>query len=345
MIEIARRHLCERRIAEALECFAQCDFDECAGDVWYCHMLAGDFDAAWRVADRIEQTSPSRVWNGEDFEGRRVLVRCVHGLGDTIQFIRYVRELRRRGAVSVVAQVHPELVDIVSTVPGLDCAITWGPWPPSHMEVEDIEIEVMELPWAFRTPASRVPAPIPYVFVPADLVTRRATRFTAPGCFRAGLIWASSVWDESRTVPLSLLRGTLGAIPGVEFYSLQHGPKHIEACASPWLSYEGEQSSNVLDTAADLMNLDLLIAVDTMAAHLAGALGRPVWLLLKYDADWRWMMGRCDSPWYPAMRLFRQPRPGDWLTPVRSLAAALSEVSRDPYRAASSRNSDLLSPS
>jgi hypothetical protein len=208
-----------------------------------------------------------------------------------------------------------------------------------------MEIEVMELPWALRTSASHVPAPIPYLFVSAGVVARRAPRFTARGGLRAGLIWASSAWDESRSIPLSLLSGTLGAIPGVAFYSLQHGPKHIEACGSPWLSYEGEQSSDVLDTAADLMNVDLLIAVDTMAAHLAGALGRPVWMLLKHEADWRWMTGRCDSPWYPSMRLFRQPRPGDWLTPARSLAAALCELSQNRYRAASSRNSDLLSPS
>jgi hypothetical protein len=339
MIETARGNLRARRIAEALEGFAECDFDECAGDIWYCHMLAGDFDKAWRVADRIEQKSPSRVWDGEDFEGRRVLIRCVHGLGDAIQFIRYAGELRRRGAVSVVAQMHPELVEIVSTAPGLDCAIPWGARPPY-----DTEIEVMELPWAFRTPASSVPAPIPYLFAPAEIVARRAARFSASGELRAGLIWGSSVWDETRSIPLSLLRTALAGMPGVAFYSLQHGPRHVEACANPWLCYGGEQSSDILDTAADLMNLDLLIAVDTMAVHLAGALGRPVWMLLKHDADWRWMTARCDSPWYPAMRLFRQPRPGDWLTPICSLAAALREFSQNRCRAASSRSSDLLSP-
>src|SRR5579883_2088585 len=113
MIELAREHLRARRIAEALRCFANCEFSEAAGDIWYCHMLAGDFESAWRTADEIERSCPSRVWDGERFEGRRVLIRCVHGLGDTIQFIRYARELKRAGAVSVVAQMHPELVELV----------------------------------------------------------------------------------------------------------------------------------------------------------------------------------------------------------------------------------------
>ena len=339
MIELAREHLRARRIAEALRCFEKCEFSEAAGDLWYCHMLAGDFENAWRTADQIERNRPSRVWDGADFNGRRVLIRCVHGLGDTIQFIRYARELKRAGAVSVVAQMHPELVHLISSAPGLDSAITWGPRPEF-----DTEIEVMELPWAFRTPACSVPADVPYLFPPEDLVARRAGRFSEVDGLRAGLIWTSSTWDDTRSVPLDAVESVLAGVPEVvAFYSLQHGPKHIEAAARRWLRYAGEQSSDILDTAADLMNVDLLIAVDTMAAHLAGALGRPVWVLLKHDADWRWMMARCDSPWYPTMRLFRQPQPGDWATPLESMAAELREISRNRYRAASFRTPDLLS--
>jgi hypothetical protein len=337
MIELAREHLRARRIAEALRCFGKCEFSEAAGDLWYCHMLAGDFESGWRTADEIERSRPSRVWDGADFSDRRVLIRCVHGLGDTIQFIRYARELKRAGAVSVVAQMHPELVDLISSAPGLDSAITWGPRPEF-----DTEIEVMELPWAFRTPACNVPADVPYLFPPEDLTARRARRFSEAEGLRAGLVWTSSTWDDTRSVPLDAVESTMAAIPGVTLYSLQHGPKHVEAAERGWLRYAGEQSSDILDSAADLMNLDLLIAVDTMAAHLAGALGRPVWVLLKYDADWRWMLARCDSPWYPTMRLFRQPRQGDWTAPLLSMAASLCEISRNRYRAASSRTPDPL---
>ena len=338
MIELAREHLRARRIAEALHCFERCEFGDAASDIWYCHMLAGDFESAWRTADQIESIWPSRVWDGADFEGRRVLIRCVHGLGDTIQFIRYARELKRAGAVSAVAQMHPELVDLISTAPGLDSAITWGPRPEF-----DTEIEVMELPWAFRTAACGVPADVPYLFPPEELVTRRARRFREGDGVCAGLIWTSSMWDDTRSAPLDAVESALAVIPGIRLYSLQHGPKHVEAAGRGWLHYEGEQSSDILDTAADLMSMDLLIAVDTMAVHLAGALGRPVWVLLKHDADWRWMTGRCDSPWYPTMRLFRQPRPGDWATPLQSIAAELNEISRNRYRAASCRTPDPLS--
>jgi hypothetical protein len=342
MIELAREHLRARRIAEALRCFEKCEFREAASDIWFCHMLAGDFEGAWRTADEIERSWPSRVWNGDGFEGRRVLIRCVHGLGDTIQFIRYARELKRAGAVSVVAQMHPELVELVSTATGLDSAITWGPRPAF-----DTEIEVMELPWAFRTRSSGVPAHVPYLFPGEEPVARRARRFGVQSGddekLRVALIWTSSKWDETRSAPLDAFESALAEVPGVAFCSLQHGPKHIEAAGRGWLRYDGEQSSDILDTAADLMNADLLITVDTMAAHLAGALGRPVWVLLKYEADWRWMTARCDSPWYPTMRLYRQPRPGDWATPLERMAATLAELSRNRYREASFRSPDPLS--
>lgn len=340
MIEIARQYLTDRRIAEALRAFRQCEFDESAGDIWLCHMLAGDFESAWRTADEIERGSPSRVWDGQTFEGKRVLIRCVHGLGDTIQFIRYARELKNAGAVSVVAQMHPELLQVIATAPGLDAAITWGPRPDF-----DTEIEVMELPWAFRTSCAGVPAQTPYLFASPERISARAHRFADSAGLRVALIWNSSSWDDTRSIPLNLLEPALRRVADAMFVSLQHGPAHIQAERRAWLRYEGEQSSAIADTAADLMNADILVTVDTMAAHLAGALGRPVWLLLKHDADWRWMTGRCDSPWYPGMRLFRQPRPGDWKTPIHALAAALDEINRNRCREASFRNPGPLSPS
>jgi hypothetical protein len=276
-------------------------------------MMAGDFEKAWQTGDAIESLRPTRLWNGQPFGGKRVMVRCLHGLGDTIQFIRYAAELKRAGAVSVTAQMHPELVELVSTAPGLDAAIPWGPQPEY-----DLEIEVMELPWAFRTRADTIPANFPYL----SPATERGSRLRA-GHPRIGLIWASSAWDTTRSIPLARIAPVLPFKP----YSLQHGPEHAQAIGRCDIFYAGEQSSDIMQTATDLMNLDLLITVDTMAAHLAGALARPVWVLLRHDADWRWMRDRGDTPWYPTMRLFRQPEPGDWDTPIREIREELANYS------------------
>src|SRR5262249_27443256 len=162
--------------------------------------------------DQIESNWPSRVWNGKNFEGQRVLIRCVHGLGDTIQFIRYAMELKRVGAISVVAQMHPELVVLVSTAPGLDSAITWGPRPEF-----DTGSEVRELRGAFRTPAGVVPENVPYLFRVEDLVVARARRFGQGKELRVALIWTSSTWDDTRSAPLDAFESALADIPEATF--------------------------------------------------------------------------------------------------------------------------------
>ncbi len=326
--ELAERLLEDRRIEPALtyldlaESLGACP-NRCGAHRWFCHMLGGRFEQAWRASERIRSSGaadPNALWDGRPFHGRRVMVRCLHGFGDAIQFIRYAR-LVRCEAAAVTVQTHPELVPLMRCVPGVDRAITW---PEEDRSLWDQQIEVMELPFAFRTTLEDIPADIPYIDVPA---ARRLRTRVPPDAARPriGLQWAAGDWDPARSVALSALARLTAAAPGANWFSFQRGAarEDLRGSAFAHASDVSGDSPDILEAAADLLNIDLLITVDTMLAHLAGALGRPVWLLLQFCADWRWMLGRSDSPWYPSMRLFRQSRQGDWSDPIEEIAVAL----------------------
>jgi hypothetical protein len=308
---------------------------EVAGD-WFAAMRAGDWESAWRATDRIEvprrarQASPGFIrrpehlrWDGTPLAGRTVLVRCEHGLGDTLQFMRFVPVL---GAATVHLMVQPHLVRLLRNAPGLGQVHDY--WtdeaPPAH----EVDIEVMELAYATRCTLATVPPPYPHLR--AQLPRSRLLPARDQDRLRVGLLWAASDWDSSRSLSLAAM-ALVFEIPGVEFFSLQQGP----AAADPLLR---EHQVEVLSTrtaqvemaAAAMCELDLVITVDGMAAHLAGTLGRPTWVVLKHQADWRWMDDAKDTPWYPSMRLFRQPRAGDW-------AGAMQEVANALRNAASAR--------
>lgn len=283
-------------------------------------MRRGDFAAAWRVSDAVLAARDPRVrddpaepyhlrwvWDGRPFAGRRVLVRCYHGLGDTIQFARFLPLLRPQVA-ALDMEVQPELAGLLAGVPGPDRLI---PFEPAHpLPPSECDIEIMELAHALRV----APGPAPYLCVPAAGRPRNRTGF------RVGLCWAAGGWDPRRSVPFRAL-SPLGQVPGVRLVSLQRGPAAADGPLPDDLA--GDDPMDVCATARLMQSLDLVVTVDTMVAHLAGALGRPTWLLLQADADWRWMAGRDDSPWYPAMRLYRQDAPGDWRSPLARLHADL----------------------
>ena len=298
---------------------------EQAGARWLSAMRAGGWEAAWRETDAMEadrragrcaRAEHHLHWDGSAFEGRTVLVRCEHGLGDTLQFLRFVPLLCRQ-ARRLHFMVQPPLVELLRGAPGLgEVHDGWqGPNWPAH----DLEIEVMELAYACRPTARTVPAPYPH------LARRCAARsFDLPGDdgrARVGLLWASSDWDPTRSVPWPLLQPLL-ALEHLRFFGLQQGPAASEAEGSPFIEPLWRRTGAIVDAAAAMMRMDLVISIDGMPAHLAATLGRPTWLLLKHEADWRWMDGRSDSPWYPAMRLFRQPRAGDWAGVVDAVVAA-----------------------
>jgi len=289
---------------------------------WMHAMRRGDFATAWEISDALlatkkDQTDLPRwfqsVWDGRPVVGKRVLVRCYHGLGDTIQFIRYLRLLKEIAA-EVIVWVQPSLIPLLRGVRGIDRMLPLHDGVP---EVEyDVDIELNELPYLFRTTLATVPADVPYIFVePASLEQN--------GRLRVGMIWQSGDWDNRRSIPFSEIR-RLAALPGIDWHILQR-----DAARAGWDGSMGSISGgdNPLDDARIMRALDLVISVDTMTAHLAGALAVNTWTLLPFDSDWRWMLDRQDSPWYPTMRLFRQHEEGNWDNVIDNVAEQLSTLS------------------
>jgi len=280
---------------------------------WVHAMRAGRFDDAWAVSERSlrarnpatrdDPTSPYHlrwVWDGRPFDYRHVLVRCYHGLGDTIQFARYLPLLARRAA-SVTVEVQPPLIGLLSQLPGVAQFLPFDPARP--LPPAECDIEIMELAFALRAlPEDASP---PYLHAEPDPA--------AAGMI--GLCHQASSWDEERCIPPDLLQDICRAHDCLALVP--------QVCALPVANPQG-CTLEIEATASLLASLPLVITVDTMVAHLAGAMGRPTWLLLKADPDWRWSLGRT-SRWYPSMLLYRQPSPGDW-------ASIVCEVERDLAR-------------
>lgn len=295
-------------------------------DRWLDAMRRGDFRAAWKISDALlpatraqdRRATPrhfQNIWNGTPVAGKRVLVRCYHGLGDTIQFIRYAA-LLQRVAAQVIVWMQPSLIPLLRSVEGIDQLLPLHDGAP---EVEyDVDVELNELPYLFRTTLETIPANVPYLHVdPAPLPT-------IDNKIRVGLIWQSGEWDASRSIPFPLLH-PLSQLPGIEWHILQR-----DAQSAGWNGEFGILSggNNPLDDAHIMRALDLVISVDTMTAHLAGALGQHTWTLLPFNADWRWMNDRDDSPWYPTMRLFRQQCEGDWSEVIDEMCSAIKKHKR-----------------
>src|SRR5215213_6441939 len=292
------------------------------GSQWVQAMRRGDFAAAWNISDAQLRTRGAQdhtnlprhfqsIWDGSPLLGKRVLVRCYHGLGDTIQFIRYAT-LLKEVAAEVIVLAQPSLIPLMRTVKGIDQLL------PLHGGVPDVEydidVELGELPHVFRTTLANIPADVPYIFVEPAILQ-------GDGRFRVGLIWASGDWDMRRSVPFSEIQG-LAELQDIDWHILQRDPRR-----AGWDGRLGTISGgdNPLDDARVMRALDLVISVDTMTAHLAGAIGQRTWTLLPFEADWRWMAGRDDSPWYPTMRLFRQKEEGRWDAVIDEVAANLKK--------------------
>ncbi len=315
-LEKAEERLQHVRIADALELFDVAeqsggDPDVCSAGRWTCRMLTGDFELAWRESDAITRRGkpdPHRFWDGLPVRGRHVLLRCLHGLGDTIQFVRYA-ELIRNEARSLTIEAQPKLKLLLQQSQIADEVITWGEPEPDW----DQQIEVIELPRLYRTTVESIPARVPYLAVPGP---PPICPFDGSRPLRVGLAWIASDYNPERSIPLEQF-GAVLALPGISFFALQAAPGIVKLC---------DECTSFTLTAQALKTLDLVITVDTMMAHLAGALARPVWTLLPYQCDWRWMVERQDSPWYPTMRLFRQPRPGDWDAVIQRVKQELREL-------------------
>lgn len=289
----------------------------------------GDWERGWpayewrfRQKEHIPKQFDRPRWMGEPLEGRTILVHAEQGLGDTIQFARFLKPLRRLGG-RVIFETQPRLKTLLASTEGIDVLIARGEPRPEH----DFQIELLSLPCRLGVTLPALPAEVPYLGVDEALVRHWRERMGPDGSRRIGLVWRGNTRNKvNRRRSLALEQfAPLASLAGVSFYGLLRDAPAEELAAAPFALTNLEDPSNTpSDTAAIMMNLDLVVTVDTMTAHLAGALARPVRLLLAHAADWRWMLEREDCPWYPTMRLMRQRRRGDWEELIGRLKEALS---------------------
>jgi tetratricopeptide (TPR) repeat protein len=290
-------------------------------------LTSGELDEGWEEYEwRFAVASYDRkfyqpLWSGEPLAGRSILIHAEQGFGDALQFVRYVPAVAERGG-RVVLEMPGPLVRLARTVAGASEVVARGDPLPAF----DCHCPLLSLPRVFETNLATIPSAVPYVRVPAEASAGWAERIpTTPGP-RVGVVWAGTAVGA---IDLRLLQ-PLWEVESVSWFSLQVGERSGDisslagvkiADLSPWLT-------DFAETAAAVCRLDLVISVDTSVAHLAGALGRPTWLLLRYPAEWRWLLEREDSPWYPTARLFRQRCGGDWPGVAREVAAALAQMTR-----------------
>jgi len=290
-------------------------------------LLHGDFRNGWQnYAFRAAPSVPGgNLWNGEPLRGRSILLLSEQGLGDTIQFIRYARLLHREGA-QVQACCPASLAEILQSAPGIERVFP-DVQPPLSC---DWYVPLLNLPKVFGTRAGTIPADVPYLSADPDRVRNWGEWIShvTPGDtqLRVGIVWRGGpdhLNDRNRSLNPSDL-APLQGIPAVTFFSLQKGCR--TGCEGLNFVPLPRELDCFADTAALMAHLDLVISVDTSTAHLAGALGRTAWVLLPFAPDWRWMLGRSDSPWYPGMRLFRQPRRGKWRPVLNQVRDALVKL-------------------
>jgi len=290
----------------------------------------GDFERGWREYEArwevkrafTKREYPQPPWDGQDLGGRTILLYGEQGFGDAIQFARYAPLLASQGA-RVVLECRPELTTLFESLSGVAQVVSTGD-PLPHF---DTHRPLMSLPMVCGTRLETIPCETPYLHAEPQRVRQWEQKRSGDG-LRVGLAWAGAAGNlNDRERSMALVRfAPLAQVPGVRFYSLQKGPAAVEAAAPPAGMHLTDISADLrefADTAAAIENLDLVICVDTAVGHLAGALGKPVWVPLAFSPDWRWMLDRSDTPWYSTMRLFRQQRPGDWQTVMQRVSEEL----------------------
>lgn len=327
----------ELRMDEAVDAYRKAK--ELAPENALCHMnlgvallMAGQWEEGlqeyeWRLKNRDLYTStftPNR-WDGSDPAGKTLVIRSEQGIGDSFNFIRYAYPIAQRGA-KVIVEAHAPAARLIASAPGVAQVFVQGQAPPRA----DFEIPIASLPLVAQVRPDSIFAPVPYLKAEQDRVEAWAERMKQyPAKIKVGIVWAGSNQnprDASRSMKLMDF-APLASVSGVRLFGLQKGIAAMQIfSAGPSMGIVDFAPflNSFDDTAAALMNLDLLISVDTSVAHLAGALGKPVWLLIERVPDWRWMLNRSETAWYPTMKLFRQPRRGDWETVIQQVVQELS---------------------
>ncbi len=323
------------------------DYAEARWNLGLVRLMSGDLtggwlDYEWRRRLAVDRAAPAAVpqpeWNGCALHGRTILLRAEQGLGDTMQFVRYAPLLKARGA-RVVLECQPKLVALMRSADGLDQIVEQGSTLPSF----DTWIRLLSLPGVFAAGGDAVPATIPYLRAERARVERWSKVLAGFSGFKVGIAWQGNPaypGDRSRSIALAAFE-PLARIPGVRLLSLQKGlgVDQLPEARDRFLVHDftppldDDSPGAFLDTAAVIAALNLIITSDTALAHLAGALGAPTWVALAHVPDWRWMLGRDDSPWYPTMRLFRQQRRGDWRGVFEAIAHELEAKAGAPRAA------------
>jgi tetratricopeptide (TPR) repeat protein len=329
--------LASGRVDEAIAAFRQTvaiepQFASGHANLGMALLLKGDFDAGWPEYDwrtrapdfaefgRVDLIKPR--WDGEDLENRTLLIHTEQGFGDAFQFIRLLPQVALRCGQrgKIILQCDPELLRLFKNLPGVHAVLTRQDRTPEF----DVHCPLLSLPMILKVTLANIPTGVPYLHADAELSSQWRQRLPSDR-LKVGVVWSGRKNpNPRRTVPLKELL-PLAKVPGVALVNLQFGDAAKEAQSFPNLAMLdlSQEIHDFADAAAVIANLDLLITIDTAAAHLAGAVGARTWLLLPFAPDWRWMLKRTDSPWYPTMRLFRQPRPRDWATPIQQVLQEL----------------------
>ena len=316
-------------------------------------LVAGRFDEGWREYEwrlrckdaPTHAAMPKPRWNGEPLNGRRILLHGEQGLGDALQFCRYVPLVAARGGRVILGLPAP-LERVMAGLPGVERFVS-GQLPTDAF---DLHLPMLSLGEVFGTQMDTIPHRVPYLSAEPELAARWNERLKEVGGLKVGIVWAGSPThgnDRNRSIGLAPF-ARLAGIPGVSLVSIQKGPTEGQAANPPGgfpLLNLSPDIENFADTAAIMAGLDLVVCVDTSVAHLAGALGIPVWVLVPFAPDWRWMLDREDSPWYPTMRLFRQDRPGSWDGAIDRLERALRErAASSPHLRTGPSDMPILAP-
>lgn len=308
------------------------------------YLMMGDFDKGWhgyewrysRPSQGSLRSYPEPRWDGSDLQGKTILIHAEQGLGDTFQFIRYAKLIKEKNGI-VIAAVQKPLVTLMKQCKHIDRVISLDDTPPHF----DVHSPLLSLPYALKTQLETIPCEIPYLYADEKLVADWKQKLAADKNFKIGICWQG---NDNYATPL--LRATVAQksvhpkefapicqVPGVSVYSLQKttGTDQLKNLPDTVriITFDGDfdqSNGRFMDTAAVIKNLDLVITVDTSISHLASGLGVPTWIMLPNPADWRWMIDRTDSPWYPNItRLFKQPTPGDWQSMIKEVAVELQK--------------------